>query len=95
MHEFHGTATAFVDATPETVFDLITDIHRLPTWKAAIERVVDAPASLSYGSEWLVVMHPSGLPRWNSRSHLEAINRDTLRFAYGSCSDDGNASDVQ
>ena len=40
-------------------------------------------------------MHPAGLPRWNSRSRLEAINRDTLRFAYRSHSDDGNASYVQ
>ncbi len=95
MREFHGTATAFVDATPEAVFDFITDIDQLPVWNAAIERVVEAPGALSYGSEWVVVMHPSGLPRWNSRSHLEAINRDALRFAYRSYSDDGNASYVQ
>jgi uncharacterized protein YndB with AHSA1/START domain len=95
MHEFHGTATAFVDATPETVFDFITDINQLPAWNAAVERVVEAPESLSYGSEWVVVMHPAGLPRWNSRSRLDAIDRDALRFAYRSYSDDGNASYVQ
>ena len=60
MREFHGTATAFIDATPESVFDFITDINRLPEWNAAIERVVEAPGSLAYGSEWVVVMHPSG-----------------------------------
>jgi uncharacterized protein YndB with AHSA1/START domain len=95
MREFHGTATTFVDATPESVFDFITDVNHLPDWNAAIERVVEGPGSLTYGSEWVVVMHPSGLPRWNSRSHLEAINRDALRFAYRSKSDDGIASYVQ
>jgi uncharacterized protein YndB with AHSA1/START domain len=95
MREFHGTATAFVDATPESVFDLITDIDRLPDWNAAIECVIEAPGPLVYGSEWVVVMHPRGLPRWKSRSHLEAINRDALRFAYRSQSDDGNASYIQ
>jgi len=95
MREFHGTATAFVDATAESVFDFITDIDHLPDWNAAIERVVQAPISLTYGAEWVVVMHPRGLPRWNSRAHLEAINRDALRFAYRSHSDDGNASYVE
>jgi uncharacterized protein YndB with AHSA1/START domain len=95
MRHFHGTATTFVDATPESVFDFITDIDHLAEWNAAIERVVEAPASLSYGSEWVVVMHPAGLPRWNSRSHLEAINRDALQFVYQSNSDDGNASYVR
>jgi uncharacterized protein YndB with AHSA1/START domain len=95
VREFHGTATSFVDATPESVFDFITNIDQLPEWNAAIERVVEAPESLTYGSEWVVVMHPYGLPRWNSRSHLEAINRDALRFGYRSYSDDGNTSYVQ
>ena len=95
MREFHGNATQFVDATPESVFDLVTDIGRLPEWNAAIERVAEAPASLSYGAEWVVVMHPPGLPRWQSRSRLEAIDRDALRFAYRSCTDDGNASYIR
>jgi uncharacterized protein YndB with AHSA1/START domain len=95
MHEFHGTATTFVDATPEAVFDLVTDIGRLPEWNAAVERVIEAPAALTYGAEWLVVIHPPGIPRWNSRSTVEAINRDTLRFSYRSQSDDGNPSFVQ
>ena len=95
MREFHGTATAFVDATPESVFDFITDISRLPQWNRTIERVVEAPASLAYGAEWVVVMHPPGLPRWNSRSRLDASDRASLRFAYRSQSDDGNPSYVQ
>src|SRR6266481_4906324 len=85
MREFHGTATAFIDATPEAVFDFITDINRLPEWNAAIERVVEAPGSLTYGSEWVVVMHPSGLPRWMPVPHHRH-----LRAAI-----DGNASYIQ
>ena len=95
MREFHGNATQFVDATPESVFDFVTDISRLPEWNRAIERVIEAPESLSYGAEWVVVMHPRGIPRWNSRSRVEAIDRDALRLAFRSYSDDGNASYVQ
>jgi uncharacterized protein YndB with AHSA1/START domain len=94
MREFHGAATAFIDATPESVFDFITDINRLPDWNGAIERVVEAPRSLTHGAEWVVVMRPPGLPHWHSRSRLEAISREGLRFAYRSYSDDGNASYV-
>jgi uncharacterized protein YndB with AHSA1/START domain len=95
MREFHGTATAFVDATPEAVFDFLTDLAKLHEWNAAIERVVETPAALTYGSEWVVVMHPRGLPRWDSRSRLEAIDHEALRFAYRSATDDGNPSFVQ
>ena len=47
IREFHGSATRFVDATPEAVFDLITDIDRLPDWNSAIESVVTTPAELA------------------------------------------------
>jgi uncharacterized protein YndB with AHSA1/START domain len=95
MREFHGTATAFVDATPESVFDLITDIDRLPDWNSAIESVVATPAELAKDSEWVVVIKPAGLPRWHSRSTVLDINRRGLRFAYRSQSDDGNASYIE
>lgn len=95
MRQFHGNATSFVDATPESVFDLVTDVRRLSEWNAAIERVVEAPGSLTYGAEWVVVMHPAGAARWDSRSRLEAIDRDGLRFAYRSWSDDGSAGYVR
>jgi uncharacterized protein YndB with AHSA1/START domain len=95
MREFHGTATAFVDATPESVFDLITDLDRLPEWNAAIESVVHTPDELSAGAEWVVVIHPKGLPRWKSRSRALDVNRRALRFAYQSQSDDGNASYIE
>ena len=53
--------------------------------------MVDRPAELEAGGEWVVVMHPERLPRWRSRSHVEAIERDR-RFAYRSHTDDDNPS---
>jgi uncharacterized protein YndB with AHSA1/START domain len=95
MRHFHGTATGFVDATPESVFDLVTDVERLPDWNGAIERVVEAPPVLSPGAEWVVVMHPPRSPRWDSRSRVEVVDRDGLHFAYRSQTDDGNPSSVR
>ena len=37
MKDFHGSASARVDAPPQAVYDLITDVGRLPEWNAAIE----------------------------------------------------------
>src|SRR5438067_9414005 len=92
MPEFHGSATRRVDARPDDVFDLITDIDRLPEWNACIERVVERPTPLDIGAEWVVTMHVPGMPRWNSRSRLIELDRDTGRFAYRTQSDDGNPS---
>ena len=82
MREFHGTATGRVDATPEAVFDVITDVGRLPEWNDAIESVTERPPALTEGAEWVVVMHPARMPRWKSRSRVEEIDRHALRFAY-------------
>jgi uncharacterized protein YndB with AHSA1/START domain len=90
MREFQGTATAHIDAAPGMIFDMITDINRLPEWNRAIEAVIEEPAKLGVGAEWVVVMHPPRLPRWNSRSRVEEIDRDRLRFAYRTQTDDGN-----
>jgi len=95
MKEFHGAATARFDISAETVFDAITDVDRLPSWNAAIEAVAERPDSLANGAEWLVVMHPPHLPRWRSRSRVEEIDRDHLRFAYETRNADGNPSYVK
>jgi uncharacterized protein YndB with AHSA1/START domain len=42
-------ATARVAASPETVFDLVTDPSRLPTWDRAITEVVETPEHLDRG----------------------------------------------
>ena len=44
MIHFEGSATARVAAPAPVVFDLITDVDRLPTWNDAIERVVEMDA---------------------------------------------------
>jgi uncharacterized protein YndB with AHSA1/START domain len=92
MRRFHGTATGRVAAPPEAVFDVITDVGRLPEWNAAIESVTERPAELKNGSEWVVVMHPPRMPRWKSRSRVEVIDRDALRFSYRTHNADGNPS---
>jgi uncharacterized protein YndB with AHSA1/START domain len=92
MREFHGTAGQHVDADPDDVFALITDIDRLPEWNAAIESVADRPGSLLVGDEWVVIMHPPKLPRWRSRSTTLAVDPDLRQFAYRTRTDDGNPS---
>jgi uncharacterized protein YndB with AHSA1/START domain len=92
MQEIHGTATARVEATSEAVFGLITDIDRLPEWNDAIENVVERPADLTTGAEWVVKMHPSRMMSWKSRSCVEELDRDALRFAYRTVNEDGNPS---
>ena len=92
MPEFNGSATTRVHARPDEVFNLITDVDRLPDWNACIESVVDQPPSLTTGAEWVVKMHVSGMPRWDSRSQLVELDRKAGRFVFRSQSDDGNPS---
>ena len=92
MKGFHGSATAHVDEPAEAVFDLVTDLDRLPAWNAAIELVAERPAELADGAEWLVVMHPPHMPTWKSRSRVEAIDRHEMRFVYETRNADGNPS---
>ena len=92
MQEIHGTASARVDAAPGAVFGLITDIDRLPEWNAAIESVIERPSELAAGSEWVVKMHPARGMSWKSRSSVEEIDPEALRFAYRTVNADGNPS---
>lgn len=94
MNEFHGRASARIEATPQAVFDLITDVDRLPEWNDAIETVAERPAALTEGVEWTVTMHPPRLPRWGSISRVEQLDRRNLRFAYETRNADGNPSRV-
>jgi uncharacterized protein YndB with AHSA1/START domain len=94
MKEFHGRASARVDAAPQKVFDLLTDVDRLPEWNAAIEAVVERPPTLAEGVEWTVKMHPPRLPSWMSVSRVEELDRERLRFAYETRNADGNPSYV-
>ena len=78
-------------ATPQKVFDLVTDLDRLPEWNAAIEAVLDRPPELTEGVEWTVKMHPPRFPSWKSVSRVEALDRDNRRFVYERNAD-GNPS---
>ena len=92
MDEIHGRASLRVIATPEAVFDLITDVDRLPEWNVAIETVLDRPPELAEGIEWTVKMHPPRTPTWTSISRVEELDRDRRRFAYETRNGDGNPS---
>jgi uncharacterized protein YndB with AHSA1/START domain len=92
MDEIHGQASVQVAATPQAVFDWITDVRRLPDWNAAIEAVVVQPAALAEGTEWTVRMHPSRMMSWGSISRVEEIDRGRGRFAYQTRNADGNPS---
>ena len=95
MKEFHGRATAHVPAAAPEVFELITDVDRLPEWNRAIESVVEQSPELTEGSAWTVTMHPPRIPRWRSISRAETVDRDELRFAYETRNADGNPSFVK
>jgi uncharacterized protein YndB with AHSA1/START domain len=92
MKEFHGSASTQVDAPPQAVYDLISDVGRLTEWNTAIEAVVDRPPALAKGVEWTVKMHPPHVPSWRSVSRVETIDRPNLRFAYETRNVDGNPS---
>jgi uncharacterized protein YndB with AHSA1/START domain len=83
--------TAVIEAPPDDVFAVITDIDHLPDWNAEIPRVLESPAALEVGTQWLVEIHALGT-HWNSRSQVVELDRSRRRFAYRSVSDDGNPS---
>lgn len=86
-----GSCATAVAAPPSSVFDVLTDLDRLPSWNARMTRVVSKPSALTPGAEWVVEFHALG-QTWHSRSVLDELDRDALRFAYRSGTDDGNPS---
>lgn len=92
VEEFTGTATAQLAARPRAVLDAVTDLERLSEWNDAIESVADAPEERGPGAQWVVVMHPAGWPRWRSRSTIEELDHEALRFVHTTRTDDGNPS---
>ena len=91
MTTLQGSVSERVAADSDALFGLVTDIGRLPEWNEHIHHVVEAPAELVNGSEWVVQMRANGA-RWKSRSELEELDRTTHRFAYVSRTDDDNPS---
>ena len=84
-------ASAIVGADPDTVFRALTDIAALPTWNARMTSVVEQPAVLEVGTDWVVEFEALG-QRWRSRSTVEELDASRRRFAYRSRTDDGNPS---
>jgi ribosome-associated toxin RatA of RatAB toxin-antitoxin module len=91
MSEIRGSVAETVEADPRALFSVITDINRLPEWNEIIQQVVDCPARVEQGAEWVVRLKAMG-SAWNSRSRVEEHDEGTLRFAYRSQTDDGNPS---
>jgi len=89
--DFEITETAVVDASPGDVFELITDIARLPEWNREIREIHERPAALTPGAQWAVEIHAMGT-HWPSRSTVVDYDPVACVFAYRSQSDDGNPS---
>lgn len=89
---FTGSVSRSFGAPAREVFDLITDIVRLPDWNAAVKQVLERPPVLEPGAGWLVVVKPAGMPSWPSRSRLEEIDPAQGVFRHRSVTDDGNPS---
>lgn len=85
------SASATVPASPDAVFHTLTDIAGLPAWNAAMTSVIDEPATLEVGAEWVVEFRALG-QSWRSRSTVEQLDGAGRRFAYRSRTDDGNPS---
>jgi len=90
-NERQGKASAVVATSPDALFCALTDIGGLPSWNEKMTSVVERPATLEVGAEWVVEFHVLGRT-WRSRSTLEELNLAGRRFAYRSCTDDGNPS---
>jgi uncharacterized protein YndB with AHSA1/START domain len=87
----HVSASRVIGASPDHVFETITDVARLPEWNQAIIGVVQTPAQLQVGAEWIVEMHALGRT-WHSRSVVETLDPVGRCFAHRSVTDDGNPS---
>lgn len=85
------SATSHLDASPEAVFNVVTDLARLPAWNDGITEIVELPERLEPGAVWKVRIHALG-QSWVSKSTATVVEPATGRFAYRSESDDGNPS---
>jgi uncharacterized protein YndB with AHSA1/START domain len=85
------TLTRHVDADPDATLRALCDLDRLPDWNPGITRLLEAPASLVPGAEWVVEVAALG-QRWPSRSRLSVLDEGARRFEYRSVTDDGNPS---
>jgi hypothetical protein len=95
LNEFHGHASAEIDAEPAEVFAEITAIDHLPEWNKRVARVTySSEIPLGEGVEWTVQMSVPPGAKWPSRSRVLRYNSDDFNFEYVSQTDDGNPSFV-
>jgi len=85
------SAYRIVDDSANDVFNVVTDISRLPEWNAAITTVIERPEHLCEGAQWTVEIRALG-QTWHSRSTVETLDPIGRVFAYRSAPDDGNPS---
>jgi len=86
------TVTGWIAAPPGVVFALITDVDRLPEWNTVVRKVLERPARMAVGAEWVVRIRPPKFPSWPSRSTCLELDPEHGVFAHRSRSDDGNPS---
>jgi uncharacterized protein YndB with AHSA1/START domain len=92
LREFHGQASATIDASPADVFAAITRVDRVPDWNKRIAAVVRTPQTpFGEGAEWTVQMWVPPA-KWKSRSRVRECDAEHLVFDYTSQTDDGNPS---
>jgi uncharacterized membrane protein len=87
----HICASRTLDVPADDLFEIITDISRLPDWNTAITSVLQQPDRLAVGARWIVEMHALG-QTWHSRSVVEVLDPIGRCFAHRSVTDDGNPS---
>ncbi len=86
-----GSVRATVAASPDDVFDAVTDIGRLASWNDRIEELETTAHELSVGDRWSVRMRLPG-KRFTSVSEVLELDRTARRFSYRSKPDDDNPS---
>jgi uncharacterized protein YndB with AHSA1/START domain len=87
----HGTVSIHADVPPDVAFRTLTDVERMPSWNRRMTHVVDAPAELAEGREWVIGFRYLGRP-FNSRSVVLELDRERRRFVHRSKPDDDNPS---
>ena len=88
-----GSSSAIVPASPDSVFATLTNIEGHPSWNSRMTRVVENPAVLQPGAEWVVEFRVFGRT-WHSRSTIDEIDTEGRRFEYRSRTDDDNPSEA-
>lgn len=97
LTQFTSRCAAEVAASAPEVFDVLTDVGRLPAWNARIDRVIDpGPDPMCVGAVWVVQIKLAVPPvTWPSRATCTAYDPAALVFAHRSVTDDGNPSFVE